>query len=199
MLHGRKAYSGSWATTEPCTRVRWVCVVGICWLNGKPFVMHRYLDSKVPAANMGPIWGRQDPGGPHVGPMNFAIWVVPYILPLNHSFLAVSNIKQNSLFCFCYIFRGQFYQFASTDPGEILQPISEMTTSVCPANFVTHGLDRWYEDQCGDYICIDACYNCSSNSARNPAAIIFLRGSNLLPRYQSWEVSHRWAEHTQSE
>ena len=22
---------------------------------------------------MGPIWGRQDPGGPHVGPMNFAI------------------------------------------------------------------------------------------------------------------------------
>ena len=23
---------------------------------------------------MGPIWGRQDPGGPHVGPMNFAVW-----------------------------------------------------------------------------------------------------------------------------
>ena len=22
----------------------------------------------------GPIWGQQDPGGPHVGPMNFAIW-----------------------------------------------------------------------------------------------------------------------------
>ena len=31
-------------------------------------------DSKVRGANMGPIWGRQDPGGPHVGPMNFAIW-----------------------------------------------------------------------------------------------------------------------------
>ena len=25
-------------------------------------------------ASMGPIWGRQDPGGPHVGPINFAIW-----------------------------------------------------------------------------------------------------------------------------
>ena len=25
---------------------------------------------------MGPIWGQQDPGGPHVGPMNFAIWEV---------------------------------------------------------------------------------------------------------------------------
>ena len=30
-------------------------------------------DSKVHGANMGPIWGCQDPGGPHVGPMNFAI------------------------------------------------------------------------------------------------------------------------------
>ena len=32
-------------------------------------------DSKVHGANMGPIWGRQDPDGPHVGPMSFAIWV----------------------------------------------------------------------------------------------------------------------------
>ena len=32
------------------------------------------LESKVHGANMGPTWGRQDPGGPHVGPMNFAIW-----------------------------------------------------------------------------------------------------------------------------
>ena len=32
-------------------------------------------DSKVHGANMGPIWGRQDPGGPHIGPMNLAIWV----------------------------------------------------------------------------------------------------------------------------
>ena len=31
-------------------------------------------DSKVHGANMGPIWGRQDPGGPHVGPMNFGKW-----------------------------------------------------------------------------------------------------------------------------
>ena len=23
---------------------------------------------------MGPIWGRHDPGGPHAGPMDFAIW-----------------------------------------------------------------------------------------------------------------------------
>ena len=35
-----------------------------------------HLDSKVHGAIMGPTWGRQDPGGPHVGPMNFAIWAV---------------------------------------------------------------------------------------------------------------------------
>ena len=34
-----------------------------------------YPDSKVHGVNMVPIWGRQDPGGPHVGPMNFVIWV----------------------------------------------------------------------------------------------------------------------------
>ena len=32
-------------------------------------------DSKFHGANMGPTWGRQDPGGTHVGPMNLAIWV----------------------------------------------------------------------------------------------------------------------------
>ena len=32
-------------------------------------------DSKVHGANMGPIWVRQDPGGPLVGPMNLVIWV----------------------------------------------------------------------------------------------------------------------------
>ena len=31
-------------------------------------------DNKVHGANMGPIWGRQDPGEHHVGHMNFDIW-----------------------------------------------------------------------------------------------------------------------------
>ena len=34
-----------------------------------------FPDSKVHGANMGHIWGQQDPGEPHVGPINFAIWV----------------------------------------------------------------------------------------------------------------------------
>ena len=36
-----------------------------------------FPDSKVHGANMGLTWGqRQDPGGPHVGLMNLAIWVI---------------------------------------------------------------------------------------------------------------------------
>ena len=33
-------------------------------------------DSKFHGAIIGPFSGRQDPGGPHVDPMNFAIWDV---------------------------------------------------------------------------------------------------------------------------
>ena len=36
--------------------------------------------NKLHGANMGPIWDRQDPCGPHVGPTNFAIWEARYEL-----------------------------------------------------------------------------------------------------------------------
>ena len=39
-------------------------------------MFYLHPDSKVDGVKMGLIWGRQDPGGPHVGPMNFAIWAV---------------------------------------------------------------------------------------------------------------------------
>ena len=42
-------------------------------------------DSKVHGAYMGPTWDRQDPGGPHVGPMILAIWVaVPIMNVIRH-------------------------------------------------------------------------------------------------------------------
>ena len=40
----------------------------------QPSSLRIHPDSKVHWANMGPIWDRQDPGGPHVGPMNIVIW-----------------------------------------------------------------------------------------------------------------------------
>ena len=62
-------------------------------------------DSKVHGANMGPIWGRQDPGGPHVDPMNLVIWEEACGLKLG---VAVSKVcgkndqyisMQSSLLC----------------------------------------------------------------------------------------------------
>ena len=35
-----------------------------------------FPDSKVHRATMGPIWGREDPGGPHVVPINLVIRVM---------------------------------------------------------------------------------------------------------------------------
>ena len=59
---------------------------GLSWvLDGYPILhtttgLQQNPDSKVHGANMGPIWGRQDPGGPHVGPTNFAIWAIVLIV-----------------------------------------------------------------------------------------------------------------------
>ena len=51
-------------------------IPGLMVENGNMKLDHRQtdLDSKVHGANLGPIWGRQDLGGPHVGPMNFTVW-----------------------------------------------------------------------------------------------------------------------------
>ena len=49
-------------------------------------------DSKVHGANIGPIWGRQDPGGPHVGPMNFVIWGTLSSVNQKHNTVKVSNV-----------------------------------------------------------------------------------------------------------
>ena len=58
---------------NPCSNAQFQVhersITGIMAVDASP-------DSNVHGANMGPIWGREDPGGPHVGPMSFAIWVL---------------------------------------------------------------------------------------------------------------------------
>ena len=41
---------------------------------GRQHFSYTNLNSKVHVANMGPMWGPQDPGGPQVGQVNLAIW-----------------------------------------------------------------------------------------------------------------------------
>ena len=54
---------------------------------------HDNSDSKVHGANMGPTWGRQDPGGSPVGPMNLAI--LEYTFLLHKQKYIQLNYKQN--------------------------------------------------------------------------------------------------------
>ena len=75
---------------------------------GLPLIVDNGLaspDSKVHGANMGPIWGRQDPGGTHVSPMNFVIWVLSYqsfsfqcwiifFLPIPHKIIIIRTVVQ---------------------------------------------------------------------------------------------------------
>ena len=41
----------------------------MCALENAAMLLIYFPDCKVHGANMGPIWGQQNPGGPHVGPM----------------------------------------------------------------------------------------------------------------------------------
>ena len=60
-----------WASDKPLLQL----VIAMC------YHCHMIPHRKAHGANMGPTWGRHDPDGPHVGPMNFAIWDVtgPFI------------------------------------------------------------------------------------------------------------------------
>ena len=44
------------------------------WNIAQKLRLFAFPKRKVHVANMGPIWGRQVPGGPYVGPIKFAVW-----------------------------------------------------------------------------------------------------------------------------
>ena len=52
----------------------WKIMTYLLWLVIFLTLIYMKPDSKVHGANMGPTWGRLDPGGPHVGHVKLAIW-----------------------------------------------------------------------------------------------------------------------------
>ena len=72
-------------------------ILGICItaLSNTAVIVHTYPDSMVHVANMGPTWGRRDPGGPHVGPLTFVIWVVNNV---------IDRRTVSWLFCMIYLY-----------------------------------------------------------------------------------------------
>ena len=72
-------YTGKVAVTAvmiAAAAYRGRCEGGIVAFTYKALGNDNIPDSKVHGCYMGTSWGRQDPGGPHVGPMNLAIWDV---------------------------------------------------------------------------------------------------------------------------
>ena len=67
-----------------------VITVPVCVLETNRY---RIPEGKVHVANMVPIRGRHDPGGPHVGPMNFAVWDNLW-LTVNNCFVTREAVRQ---------------------------------------------------------------------------------------------------------
>ena len=67
----------------------WQESTGDWWI---PHTKGQQYRSGVHVANMWPIWGRQDPGGPYVGPMNFVIWVCHYVIMHAQFFTFISEL-----------------------------------------------------------------------------------------------------------
>ena len=88
-------YSNHWSLNRHCTwNMGWV-FTSRC-LNTLTFQLafaYLPLIAKVHGANMGPSWGRQDPGGPHFDLMNFAIWVLRY-LSKRYQIICFGNILE---------------------------------------------------------------------------------------------------------
>ena len=60
------------------TAIRARISIYICVFCRMCLLIHTHPDSKIYVASKGPTWGQQDTGGPHVGPMNIAIWANIY-------------------------------------------------------------------------------------------------------------------------
>ena len=108
---------------EYCARIA-------CQGQGQVFTSYRYwgmcllgladicLYTKI-AKFMGPTWGRQDPGGPHVGPWNFAILVFIVQILIQVIIIIISKREQLNLVghifvlhpCFFYKFVYNIYKF----------------------------------------------------------------------------------------
>ena len=70
------------AKTDKCTTQLSLVLTWLGEWSHPTYLWSTDPDNKVHGAHIRPIWDRQGPGGPHVGPMNFAIWgPIPWSRP----------------------------------------------------------------------------------------------------------------------
>ena len=54
-------------------------------------------DGKIHGASVGPTWGHRDPGGPHVGHMNFVTWELKWLIRHFHVVVQFSAGTQRKI------------------------------------------------------------------------------------------------------
>ena len=88
---------------------QWASSQGICTGNLGHATTKQVPDSKVHGANMEPIWGRQDPGGPMLAPWTLLSGVPVYVddryKQASNRRWKVSNEKYCCLFIYFYVQR----------------------------------------------------------------------------------------------
>ena len=69
-------------------------------------ISFQFPDSKFHGANMGPTWVLSAPGGPHVGLMNLAIWVINQPFSFTKCLFRPSSHNTNSGICSVHVVFG---------------------------------------------------------------------------------------------
>ena len=162
-------------------------------------------DSKVHGANMGPIWGRQDPGGPHVGPMNFAIWagdtrsqdissyntdlVFPRITQVPHNFTTHSIC---TLFKFCWGSQWNhcqsFVLFAQVKTNVLIKTKDQHTI------YCSQLWDLWTQWSLGKICYWIHCWSRLQTHYQITRRqwINSLRPCDAIGHYSSWSIGQHW-------
>ena len=72
------------------------------WLGSHGVYAYASPDSKIHGANMGPTWGRQDPGGPHVNPHEPCCLGIYRSNTMVADDLATEEVRESTPMVFCY-------------------------------------------------------------------------------------------------
>ena len=144
-------------------------------------------DSRVHGAIMGTTWGRQDPGGPHVGPTNLAIRAVALYrlaqltlqcVPLIRAWLVVSRVLSEVGFVrYCYYHAGKLHYHRS----RMIVPMWFIT--------VTSQWARWRLKSPTSRLFTQAFIQAQiKNKHQSSASLAFVRGIHRWPV----NTPHRW-------
>ena len=105
---------------------------------------------------MGPIWGRQDPVGPYVGPMNIAIWDVVQQWHMQGIYQIINShipcLHRQAMESLCVYFEVKYYYIKQFDCMKSAQSNSLRQRAILPKALIQKS--DGYSQTSSDYICL---------------------------------------------